>query len=42
VKTRKHRTNFLAFCKYLQSLYSPEVRIGLVLDNYSPHLGLAT
>jgi transposase len=38
VKTRKHRTNFLAFCKYLRTLYPPEVRIGLVLDNYSPHL----
>ena len=38
VKARKHRTNFLAFCKYLRTLYPPEVRIGLVLDNYSPHL----
>jgi transposase len=38
VKQRKHRTNFLAFCKYLRSLYPPGVRIAIVLDNYSPHL----
>jgi transposase len=38
VKDRKHRSNFLAFCKYLRSLYPVEVRIGLVLDNFSPHL----
>src|SRR5215218_2253945 len=38
VKTRKGRTQFLAFCRYLRSLYPPEVRLGIVLDNYSPHL----
>jgi len=36
VKT-KDRTAFLAFCRYLRSLYPPEVRIGIVLDNFSPH-----
>ena len=38
IKTRKGRTEFLAFCRYLRSLYPPEVRIAIVLDNFSPHL----
>ena len=38
VKTRKGRTEFLAFCRYLRSLHPPEVRLALVLDNFSPHL----
>ena len=38
VKKRKTRTEFLAFCRYLRSLYPPEVRIAIVLDNFSPHL----
>ena len=38
VKIRKSRTEFLAFCRYLRSLYPPEVRIAIVLDNFSPHL----
>ena len=29
---------FLAFCRYLRSLHPPEVRIAIVLDNFSPHL----
>jgi transposase len=37
IVTRKDRTAFLAFCRYLRSLYPPEVRIGIVLDNFSPH-----
>ena len=37
-RTRKGRTEFLAFCRYLRSLYPPEVRIAIVLDNFSPHL----
>ena len=37
VKT-KDRTAFLAFCRYLRSLHPPEVRIAIVLDNFSPHL----
>jgi transposase len=36
VKT-KDRTAFLAFCRYLRSLHPPDVRIGIVLDNFSPH-----
>lgn len=38
VKVRKGRTEFLEFCRYLRSLYPPEVRIAIVLDNFSPHL----
>ena len=38
VKTKKNRTTFLVFCRYLRSLYPPEVRIAIVMDNYSPHL----
>jgi len=38
VKANKKRTTFLAFCRYLRSLYSADVRIAIVLDNFSPHL----
>ena len=38
VKTDKKRTTFLTFCRYLRSLYPPQVRIAIVLDNFSPHL----
>ena len=38
VKTRKSRTEFLAFCRYIRSLHPPQVRIAIVLDNFSPHL----
>jgi transposase len=38
IKTRKGRTEFLAFCRYLRSLHPPAVRIAIVLDNFSPHL----
>jgi transposase len=38
VKKTKDRTTFLEFCRYLRALYPPEVRIGIVLDNFSPHL----
>ena len=38
MKKRKDRTQFLAFCRYLRSLYPPEVPIAIVLDNFSPHL----
>jgi transposase len=42
VKSRKARTEFLAFCRYLRSLHPAEVRIALVLDNFSPHLTTKT
>jgi len=38
VTKRKGRTEFLAFLRYVRSLYPPTVRIAIVLDNFSPHL----
>jgi transposase len=38
VKPRKTRIRFLEFCKYLRTLYPREIRIALVMDNFSPHL----
>jgi len=38
VKVTKNRTAFLEFCRYLRSLYPADVRIALVMDNFSPHL----
>jgi transposase len=38
IKPAKNRSTFLAFCRYLRSLYPPQVRIAIVLDNFSPHL----
>ncbi len=38
VVNKKGRTAFLAFCRYLRSLHPPDVRIAIVLDNFSPHL----
>jgi len=38
IKTTKNRVKFLEFCRYLRSLYPPEVRIAIVMDNFSPHL----
>jgi transposase len=42
VKTRKGRSEFLAFARYLRSLHPPHVRIAIVLDNFSPHLSTKT
>ncbi len=38
VKRRRTRTRFLEFCRYLRSLYPPQVRIAIICGNYSPHL----
>ncbi len=38
VTKRKGRCQFLAFARYLRSLHPAEVRIAIVLDNFSPHL----
>jgi transposase len=38
VKPRKRRGEFLVFLRSLRTLYPPGVRLGLVLDDYSPHL----
>ena len=42
VKTRKTRTEFLAFCRYLRTLHPAEERLAIVLDNFSPHLSTKT
>jgi transposase len=39
VKKRKTRSDFLAFCRYVRSLYPRDVRLGFVLDNFSAHTG---
>jgi transposase len=41
IKPRKNRARFLEFCRYLRSLYPPEIRIAIVCDNFSPHLTTA-
>lgn len=38
VVVHKGRTECLAFLRYLRSLHPVSVRIGIVLDNFSPHL----
>ena len=38
IKVKKDRTTFLESCRYLRTLYPPEVRVAIVLDNFSPHL----
>jgi len=42
VTRRKGRTQFLAFCRYLRSLYPAQVPIAIVCDNFSPHLSTRT
>ncbi len=39
IKKRKTRVEFLAFCRYIRSLYPPQTRLHFILDNFSPHLG---
>ncbi|MGH3403177.1 MAG: helix-turn-helix domain-containing protein [Streptosporangiaceae bacterium] len=41
IKTRRTRTRFLEFCRYLRTLCPPAVRIAIICDNYSPHLTTA-
>jgi transposase len=41
IKPRKTRGRFLEFCRYLRSLYPPQVRIAIICDNFSPHLSTA-
>jgi transposase len=42
VPRRKSRVQFLAFCRYLRSLYPAEVRLAIICDNFSPHLSTRT
>ena len=37
VTTRKGRVEFLTFCRYLRSLHPKQIRLAIVLDNFSPH-----
>ena len=39
VTAHKTRVEFLAFCNQVRSRYPAEIRIALVLDNFSPHKG---
>ena len=38
IKPRKNRARFLEFCRYLRTLYPPQIRIAIICDNFSPHL----
>ena len=42
VKPKKGRSEFLAFLRYLRTLYPPSVRIAIVMDNFAPHLSTKT
>lgn len=39
IKKRKARAQFIEFCRYIRTLYPPEIRLHFVLDNFSPHKG---
>jgi transposase len=39
VKKHKGRIEFIQFCRYIRSLYPPDVQLHFVLDNFSPHKG---
>jgi transposase len=38
VRPRKTRTRFLEFCRYVRRLHPLEMRMAIVVDNFSPHL----
>jgi transposase len=38
ITTRKDRPAFKKFLRYVRSLHPADVRIGIVLDNFSPHI----
>ena len=38
VKSKKGRTDFLAFMRYVRTLHPAHVRIAIVMDNFVPHL----
>jgi transposase len=42
IKPRKGRIEFLAFCRYIRSLYPTHIRLAFVLDNFSPHRSTKT
>jgi transposase len=42
IKTKKGRTQFLEFMRYVRSLHPPHVRLGIVLDNFKTHKATKT
>jgi hypothetical protein len=38
IRTRKGRTEFLEFLRYVRTLHPKAVRLAIVLDDFSPHL----
>ncbi|HYB29897.1 MAG TPA: IS630 family transposase [Solirubrobacteraceae bacterium] len=42
IKARKRRGEFLAFLRYVRSLYPEHERVAIILDNFSPHLTTKT
>jgi hypothetical protein len=42
IKPRKRRGEFLAFLRYVRSLYPEHTRLAIILDNFSPHLTTKT
>jgi transposase len=42
IKPRKRRGEFLAFLRYIRSLYPEHERLAIILDNFSPHLSTKT
>jgi hypothetical protein len=42
IKPRKRRGEFLAFLRYVRSLYPEHQRLAIILDNFSPHLTTTT
>jgi hypothetical protein len=37
IKPRKNRARFLEFCRYLHTLYPPDVKIAIICDNCEDH-----
>jgi hypothetical protein len=42
VRQRRAVPSSSLFCRYIRSLHPAEVRIAIVLDNFSPHLSTKT
>jgi transposase len=38
VKSKKGRTDFLAFMRYVRTLHPAHIRIAIIMDNFVPHL----
>ena len=42
IEAHKTRTRFLEFCRYRRTLHLPQIRLGIVGENHSPHPGTRT